>query len=227
MQEVLLDYGDGKMRVELPGHATVVRYGKTYKDPEPLGDSIELTRAALQKPLDTPPLRAMAGPGKKVVIGFPDRVKGGAHPKAHRRVAIKAVVEELLAGGCDLENISLLCGMGLHRQNTLEEFYWYLGADIVDQFHPGRLVNHDGEAPNLADFGTDAMGNRVQCNRSLVDADLVVMIGHCSSPASRAGSPSPRTTRRRPCTATTGSAGRSTSTCATSSSPSARPWNRA
>ena len=73
MQEVLLDYGDGKMRVELPDHATVVRYGKTYKDPEPVGDSIDLTRAALQRPLDTPPLRTMAGPGKKVVIGFPLR----------------------------------------------------------------------------------------------------------------------------------------------------------
>lgn len=180
MQDVLLDYGDGKMRVALPDHATVVRYGQTYKDPEPLGDSIELTRSALQNPLDTPPLRSMAGPEKKVVIGFPDRVKGGAHPRAHRRVAIKAVVEELIAGGCKLENISLLCGMGLHRQNTLEEFYWYLGKEIVDQFYPGRIVNHDGEATNLGDFGTDAMGNRIQCNRSLVDADLVVMIGHCS-----------------------------------------------
>ena len=180
MQEVLLDYGDGKMRVELPDHATVVRYGKTYSDPAPLGDSVELTRKALHKPLDTPPLRDMAGPGRKVVIGFPDRVKGGAHPKAHRRVAIKLAVEELLAGGCLLENITLLCGMGLHRQNTLEEFYWYLGKEIVDQFYPGRLVNHDGEAPNLGDFGTDSMGNRIQCNRLLVDADLVVMIGHCA-----------------------------------------------
>ena len=33
MQEVLLDYGDAKMRVELPDSATVVRYGKTYQDP--------------------------------------------------------------------------------------------------------------------------------------------------------------------------------------------------
>ena len=180
MQDVLLDYGDSKMRVELPDHATVIRYGKTYKDPAPLGDSVALTTQALKSPLDTPPLRTMAGPGKKVVIGFPDRVKGGAHPKAHRRVAIKAVLEELLAGGCEIENITLLCGVGLHRQNTLEEFYGYLGKDIVDRFHPGRLVNHDGDSADLKDFGTDAMGNRVQCNRLLVDSDLVIMIGHCA-----------------------------------------------
>ncbi len=33
MGNVLLDYGDGKMSVELPNSATVVRYGQTYVDP--------------------------------------------------------------------------------------------------------------------------------------------------------------------------------------------------
>jgi len=33
MQEVLLDYGDRKMSIELPDSATVVRYGETYSDP--------------------------------------------------------------------------------------------------------------------------------------------------------------------------------------------------
>ena len=180
MQDVLLDYGDTKMRVSLPDSATVVRYGKTYTDPAPLGDPVELTRAALQKPLDTPPLREQAGPGKKVVIGFPDRVKGGSHPTAHRRTAIRLILEELLAGGCLLKNITLLCGMGLHRQNTLEEFHSYLGKDIVEQFYPDRLLNHDVEAASLLDFGTDAMGNRVQCSALLGAADLVVMVGHCA-----------------------------------------------
>ncbi len=180
MQEVLLDYGDGKMRVDLPDSATVIRYGKTYSDPAPLGDSIELTRQALRHPLDSKPLRERAGPDKKVVIGFPDRVKGGVQPKAHRRVAIRLILEELLAGGCKLENITLLCGPGLHRQNTLDEFYWYLGREIVDQFHPGRLINHDVEAPGLKDYGVDDMGNRVQCSALLHGADLVVMVGHCA-----------------------------------------------
>ena len=95
-------------------------------------DELAATRKALAAPLGTPPLRDLAGPGKKVVIGFPDRVKGGAHPASHRRVAIPLIVEELLAGGTRLEDITLLCAMGLHRKNTLEEWYWYLGRDIVD-----------------------------------------------------------------------------------------------
>ena len=179
MQEVLLDYGDEKMRVELPGTATVVRCGQTYQD-LPAIDNQQATLKALQNPLGFPPLRELGGPDKKVVIGFPDRVKGGAHPTAHRRVAIPLIVEELLKGGTKMENITLLCGMGLHRQNTLEEWYWYLGKEIVDQFYPDRLVNHDGESPDLLDFGTDEMGNVVLCNRLLAEADVPIVVGHCA-----------------------------------------------
>ncbi len=179
MQEVLLDYGDGHMRVELPDSAVVVRYGKTYTDP-PEVDPAEATRKALEKPLGMPPLRELAGPGKKVVIGFPDRVKGGAQKNSHRKTAIPIIVEELLKAGTRMEDITLLCCMGLHRKNTLEEWYWYLGKEIVDRFYPDRIVNHDAEAPDLCDFGLDGMGNVVQCNRLMAEADLPIVIGHCA-----------------------------------------------
>ncbi|MBN2123261.1 MAG: DUF2088 domain-containing protein [Deltaproteobacteria bacterium] len=179
MQEVLLDYGDGRMRVNLPDSAVVVRYGKTYEDP-PEVDPYEATQKALDQPLGFPPLRELAGPDKKVVIGFPDRVKGGAHPACHRRVAIPLIVKDLLKGGTRLENITLLCSPGLHRKNTLEEWNWYLGKEIVDMFWPDRLLNHDAEAPDLCDFGTDEMGNPVQCNRLMAEADIPIVLGHCA-----------------------------------------------
>ncbi len=179
MQDVLLDYGDTHMRVGLPDSAVVVRYGKTYADPPPVNPH-QATRRALEHPHGFPPLRDLAGPGKKVVIGFPDRVKGGAHADCHRKVAIPLIVEELLKGGTPIENITLVCCMGLHRKNTLEEWYWYLGKPIVDRFWPDRLVNHDAEAPDLCDLGTDDMGNVVQCNRLMAEADLPIVIGHCA-----------------------------------------------
>jgi nickel-dependent lactate racemase len=179
MKDVLLDYGDGKMSVDLPATSTVVTYGQTYTDPEPC-DPVARTREALRAPHGFPPLSEMAGPEKKIVIAFPDRVKGGAHPLAHRRVAIPLILEELLSGGAKEENITLVCAMGLHRQNTFEEWYWYLGREIVDRFYPDRLVNHDGEAPDIRDFGQDKMGNAVLCSPLVANADLTIVLGHVS-----------------------------------------------
>jgi lactate racemase len=179
VKEVTLDYGDTRMRVELPESAIVVRYGETYNDP-PEVDPSRAVRKALDKPLGFPPLRELSGPNKKIVIGFPDRVKGGAHQNCHRKVAIPMIVEDLLKGGARMENITLLCATGLHRKNTQEEWYWYLGREIVDRFWPDRIVNHDAEAPDLYDFGKDGMGNVVQCNRLMAEADLPIVVGHCT-----------------------------------------------
>ena len=177
MQKVLLDYGDGKMETELPDSAAVVKYGITYQDPLEV-DPSEATRKALENPLGMPPLRELAKPGKKAVIAFPDRVKGGAHAKAHRRVCIPLIVEELLKGGIKKEDITLLCAQGLHRKNTLEEWYWYLGKKIVDEFYPSQMTQHDAEDPELLDFGKDEMGNIVQCNSLIAQCDIPIIIGH-------------------------------------------------
>lgn len=178
MQEVLLDYGDQSMPVQVPDSATVVRYGETYVDP-PGVDPWQATRDALEKPLGMPPLRELVKPGDKVVVAFPDRVKGGAHPQAHRRVSIPLLLETLQDAGVQLNNITLLCAMGLHRKNTLEELYWYLGKDIVNAFWPDRLVMHDAEDPHgILDLGSDEMGNTVTCNRLIAEADLAIIIGH-------------------------------------------------
>jgi lactate racemase len=177
MQGVELDYGDNKMQVELPDSSIIVRYGSTYKDP-PEVDPWEATLHSLQHPLGMPALRDLAKPGKKAVIAFPDRVKGGAHEKAHRRVCIPLIFQELTAGGMRKEDITLLCAPGLHRKNTLEEWYWYLGKDIVESFYPDRLTQHDAEDPSLMEMKNDDFGNVVQCNRLIAESDIAIIIGH-------------------------------------------------
>lgn len=180
MKTIELDYGMDRLPVELPDTAVVVRYGETHTDP-PAVDPALVTRAALDAPLGVPPLTEQAGPGRTAVIVFPDRVKGGAHPLSHRRVSIPAVIDDLLRGGCRLEDISLLCAQGLHRRNTHEEWLEYLGPEIVERFWPDRISNHDAEGPNLLDLGVDDMGNAVQTNRVLAEADIAVLIGHCAA----------------------------------------------
>ena len=181
MKHIFLDYGKAQLDVELPDSAIVLRYGDQYKDP-PKVDPVTTTREALDSPLGMPSLKELAGPDKTAVIVFPDRVKGGAHPTAHRRIAIPMILSDLLEGGCVLKNITLICAQGLHRRNTYEEWLWYLGTEIVDNFWPDRIINHDAEGSDLLNLDNDDMGNVVQTNRLVAEADIPILISTGWSP---------------------------------------------
>lgn len=179
MQDVRLEYGDSSMDVEVPDDAIVVGRGDAFTEPPPVHDPVEATRRALAEPLGSEPIRKQVGPGAKVTIAFPDRVKGGSHETAHRRVAIRLILEELDAAGVDPRDIHLVCAIGLHRKNRTAEFAQYLGRDIVERFRGRRLTNHDPEDPEqIVDLGETARGDTVEVNRAVIDADLSIMLGH-------------------------------------------------
>jgi len=179
VQRVSLEYGDGWMEIEVPDGATVVRAGETYIDPPALADPIAATRDALDHPLGAARIEDMVGPGAKVVIAFPDRVKGGTHETAHRRVTIPLLLERLVTAGVAETDVTLVCAIGLHRKNTRKEFREYLGDAIVDRFPEAQLVNHDPEDPDaIVNLGTTDHGDVVEVNRAVVEADLAIMIGH-------------------------------------------------
>lgn len=178
-KQVRLEYGDSWMDVEVPDDAVVVRPGETFTEPEPADDPVEATRHALDHPLGCPPIEDLVGPGARVVIAFPDRVKGGSHATSHRRVTIPLLMDKLIAAGVAERDVTLICAIGLHRKNTEEEFRSYLGNAIVDRFQGSRLVNHDPEDPDgIVELGETEHGDVVEVNRAVVEADLAIMIGH-------------------------------------------------
>lgn len=178
MSEVPLEYGDEKMLVEVPEGAMVFWPGRSHTDP-PEVDPEEATRQALANPHGLPPLRELARKGDRVVIAFPDRVKGGVHDRAHRKVAIPIVVGELRRAGVRSQDITLVCATGLHRKNTYEELVWYLGQPVVDEFWPDRLLMHDAEDPEgIVSYGKSDLGDVVEANRRVAEADLPILIGH-------------------------------------------------
>ena len=94
------EYGQGLMAAELPDENTDVFIpGVTIPDPECLPqdwDSLyNATMETLRHPMGMPALRELAAPGKTAVFVIPDIVKGGCQPTAHRRVAIRACLDEL------------------------------------------------------------------------------------------------------------------------------------
>ncbi|MCW6666595.1 lactate racemase domain-containing protein [Aerococcaceae bacterium NML190938] len=176
------EYGHGVVEANLPETTDVFIPGETVPDPPhiPLEQVEEATRESIRNPLGMPPLSELAKEGSKVTIIFPDRVKGGEHPTAHRRISIKIVLEELYAAGVRKEDILLICSNGLHRKNTEQEILGVLGPEIYHQFAPsGQIINHDSEDyENLVDLGKTSQGDPVIMNKYVFDSDVAILIGH-------------------------------------------------
>jgi nickel-dependent lactate racemase len=177
--KVPFEYGDGHVEVELPDDATVVSAATTTHEPEPLAEPVAATGAALEQPLGSEPIKNLVTSGSTVTIAFPDRVKGGTHPTAHRKTAIPLLLDELEHAGVRPEDIRLVCAIGLHRKNRREEFLAYLGPEVLNRVPADNVVNHDAEdSANMVDLGASTLGDPVQVNRAVVDSDLTILIGH-------------------------------------------------
>ncbi|UUZ58408.1 nickel-dependent lactate racemase [Nocardioides sp. B-3] len=177
--QVEIEYGDGHLTVEVPDDSVVVAADRTDHEPPPLTDPVAATRAALDAPLGCAPITGLVRPGQRVTIAFPDRVKGGAHETAHRRVVLPQLLDDPEQAGVAPEDIRLVCAIGLHRKNRWDEFEAYLGAETMARLPRANIVNHDAEDPDeMVDLGVSALGDPVQVNRAVIESDLAIMIGH-------------------------------------------------
>jgi pterin-4a-carbinolamine dehydratase len=106
-------------------------------------------------------------------------VKGGAHRTSHRKVALRVLLDELERAGVRPADVTLVCAIGLHRKNHSYEFESYLGTDNLARLMPGQVVNHDSEDPDgIVTLDDSSLGDVVQVNRHVVEADLTILIGH-------------------------------------------------
>lgn len=181
--KVLFEYGQGHLEVDLPNDRTDVFIpGETVKDPDFIPfDQVETrTRESILNPIGMDPISKLVEKGSNVVIVFPDRVKGGEHDTAHRKMSIPLVIDECIKAGVEHKDISLICSNGLHRKNTKEEIKRILGDDLFNKYWwTGQITNHDSEDyDNLVDLGTDDQKNPVIMSKQVYEADLAVFIGH-------------------------------------------------
>jgi nickel-dependent lactate racemase len=173
--KVPIEYGDDKMVVDLPEDTILVgpRNSLSIAATNPVNE----IRRALETPRGCERIRDIARRGNKIVIAFPDKVKGGPF---HRRLAIPLILDELKQANVPAEDVMLLCINGLHRKNPKEEITDYLGQELVNQFWPNQLVCHDAEdEERMVHLGTsDSFGDPVDTNRLIVESDLVILLGH-------------------------------------------------
>ncbi len=161
-------YSKGHITFELPEgmRGTLVE----SKPVSPLGDVEAAIAQALADPINSPPLRELAGPGQKVCIVFTDITR--ASPD---HLLVPALLAELEAAGVRDEDVTLLCGIGMHRPSTLEEKVQKLGKEVVERY---RVIDSAPQDPDqLVDLGTTPSGIPLSVNRIAYESDLLLATG--------------------------------------------------
>ncbi len=176
------EYGHGLMSADLPDSTDVFIPGETVPDPPCLPQDWDSLYAAtldsIRHPIGMPPLTELAHKGSRVVFVIPDIVKGGTQPTCHRRVAIRACLEELYKAGVEKRDILLLFSNGLHPRTPPAEQRIILGDELYSEF-AGQIDSHDSEDyDHLVDIGYTDQGDHVIMNKYVYDADVAILIGH-------------------------------------------------
>ncbi len=137
---------------------------------EYIRDVPQAIQDALAHPIGTLPLRELAKPGEKACIVFTDSTR--ASPD---HLLVPAILNELERAGVKDKDITLLCGIGMHRKSTPAEKIAKLGADIVDRY---RVIDNEPQNPAaLVDLGVTQAGVPVQVHRAAIEADLLIATG--------------------------------------------------
>jgi lactate racemase len=167
-QKYHLPYSKSSIEFSLPPgmQATVAR----SRSVEPVNNVHRAIKQALANPVGAAPLREIARGGDRVCIVFTDITR-----TCPDHLLVPALLEELEKAGVQEEDITLLCGTGMHRPSTREEKIAKLGARVVSRY---RVIDNDPQNPTaLVDLGTTPGGVPVQVHRAVVEADLVVATG--------------------------------------------------
>jgi len=161
-------FDKGELAFDLPAgwRGTVVE----SKTVPPIENVPAAVAAAVAHPVNSPPLRELAKRGDRVCIVFTDVTR--ASPDL---LLVPPLLAELEAAGVRDEEITLLCGIGMHRASTHEEKVAKLGQAVVERY---RVIDSEPQNPAaLVDLGTTDTGIPLSVNRTAYEADLLIATG--------------------------------------------------
>ncbi len=163
-----IPYGRSAMSFRLPAgmRGTVI----ATKRVPPLEDVESAVAVALASPIGSPPVRQLAGRGDRVCIVFTDITRASPDD-----VLVPGFLRELEVAGVRDEDITLLCGIGMHRPSTHEEKLTKLGRAVVERY---RVIDHEPQNEDaLIDLGVTRGGVPVSVHEAAVNADLLLATG--------------------------------------------------
>jgi len=168
MNKYRVPYGKTEIEFTLPpGMSGTLAVSKSLP---PVRDMLAAVKKALETPVNSPRVRELAKAGDKVCIVFTDITR--ASPD---HLLVPPLLAELESAGVRDKDITLLCGVGMHRPSTPEEKVIKLGKAVVDRY---RVVDNEPQNPSmLVDLGKTESGIPLSVNKIAYEADLLMATG--------------------------------------------------
>ena len=156
MARIPITYGHDRLEIDVPDDRLVaVQRAAIVPD---LSDLAASVRAALAAPIGFPPLQKALTPDDHIVIVVDEDL-------GHLPELVKPVIELLTGAGVQLANVTILCPV----QDTPREVSGPSGINVE--------VHDPTDRRKLSYLASTKAGRRIYLNRTLVDADQLVVIG--------------------------------------------------
>ncbi|MGI9333118.1 MAG: nickel-dependent lactate racemase [Gammaproteobacteria bacterium] len=168
--KVELDYGRGKLPVDLPAGCDVTVISK--RPLAALANERDAVRMALERPIGARPLGETARGRQTACIAICDITR-----PVPNHLFLQPMIRELMAAGISPEHITVLVATGLHRPNEGDELAELVGDPWV--LDTVNVANHFARNDNdHVDLGpTSARATPVKLDRRFVEADLRIATG--------------------------------------------------
>jgi nickel-dependent lactate racemase len=161
-------FGKGHLKFDLPPtmRGTLVE----SRPSKPLVDVKKAVEEVLEHPINTKPLAELASPGNNVCIIFTDMTRNSPD-----HILVPAILAQLESAGVRDEDITLLCGIGMHRPSSKEEKVIKLGKAVVDRYRV--LDNEPQKSASLVQLGSTDNGMPLSVHKTAYEADLLIATG--------------------------------------------------
>ncbi|HEX8898152.1 MAG TPA: nickel-dependent lactate racemase, partial [Chthoniobacterales bacterium] len=134
----------------------------------PLADAE--VEAALDTPIDSPPLEDLISAGDSVLIVCSDATRATASAQV-----VNLLVRRLIQNGTRAQDICIIFATGIHRAVRPEEKIELLTSFIAQRV---RTLNHDAYDPSqLVQIGETATGVSIRVNRALKEYSKIIITG--------------------------------------------------
>jgi nickel-dependent lactate racemase len=158
---IAVDYGRQRVEFEVAADRLI----PSRPPPPPLADPGTAVLAALESPIDYPPLRRALTPDDRVVVVVDERLP-------HLAELLVPLLEHIIGAGVAAEALTLVCPPPATSQRWADDL-----PEALEEIH--IEVADPADRRRLSYLATTRQGRRLYLARTVVDADQVVVLSGC------------------------------------------------